>query len=150
METYESLREEFERKVRALRERCGHRKVSGWVEEWWAPGHSTGFEVKVCEICREVVAKRTGCHRCGTMLEEMEFIYGDEADYRPINEIYCRSCEDEWKKFMEAHPFPREPRTVEVTVYPAEGKPFKKTEPLTKEHHFSEVHTSFRRQKPRS
>lgn len=37
----------------------GHRK-SAWLQEWWAPGHSTGRVVRVCERCGKNMEERAG------------------------------------------------------------------------------------------
>lgn len=32
----------------------GH-QTSDWMEEWWAPAHSTGRKVRVCQRCYKVL-----------------------------------------------------------------------------------------------
>jgi len=56
MRTYEELWEEFQQKVKELQEKCNHPKTN-WMREVWAIGHSTGFAVKVCEICHKVLER---------------------------------------------------------------------------------------------
>jgi hypothetical protein len=58
MTTYEDLEKEFDAKVEKLQAECLHRKISLWMDVWWAPGHSTGESVKQCEICRKRIAWR--------------------------------------------------------------------------------------------
>ena len=57
METYEELQEEFEKKVKKLQEKCLHPRTM-WVEQWWAVGHPTGYEVLICKFCNKIVKKR--------------------------------------------------------------------------------------------
>jgi hypothetical protein len=58
MTTYNELKEDFERKVEHLQAVCKHKNVSGWMEEWWAPGHSTGNSVKYCDDCNKKFVKK--------------------------------------------------------------------------------------------
>ena len=57
MSTYKELKEEFEQKVKDLRERCDHPELSDWVTHEWAPGHSTGQKIKYCKICEAIVER---------------------------------------------------------------------------------------------
>ena len=60
MKTFKQLQEQFDRDVKELRTSCKHEDVSDWIEEQWAPGHSSGREVQVCNICNKVVGARGG------------------------------------------------------------------------------------------
>lgn len=140
METYESLREEFDKKVDALRKRCTHPKVSDWIAECWAIGHSTGYEVKTCKICGAVVNRRTCCSKCGKLLEEKDFVLGD-GKTRALNEVFCKTCEDGWREFMEQHPY--RPRKIEVTHHTEDGRTITKTETLDECMHYMEVYEEF-------
>ena len=57
MSTYQELENEFKEKVKILQENCNH-PFTEWMKQNWAPGHSTGFDVKVCEMCRAQIDKR--------------------------------------------------------------------------------------------
>ena len=57
MSQYNKLKNEFDAKVLALQGRCRH-KESKWVLEWWAIGHSTGFEVRMCQNCGKILGHR--------------------------------------------------------------------------------------------
>ena len=57
MRTYDDLKEEFEAKVEKLQERCKHPKTE-WMEQWWAYGHFTGKQVKVCLVCNKILDKK--------------------------------------------------------------------------------------------
>jgi len=57
MRSYDELKEEFDRKVKELREKCDHSDVTDWIEEYWAPAHSNGCMVKICNICKKEVAR---------------------------------------------------------------------------------------------
>ena len=53
MKTAQSLRDDFERKLKELQESCKHPK-SKWMEYHWAPGHSSGM-CKVCDNCEKML-----------------------------------------------------------------------------------------------
>jgi len=36
----------------------GHKNDGTWMEQWWAPGHSTGFQVQVCRRCFKQLNKK--------------------------------------------------------------------------------------------
>jgi hypothetical protein len=58
MNAYDKLKEEFEIQVEVLQKTCPHKKVSKWMDEWWAIGHSTGHQVRVCENCNKQVKRK--------------------------------------------------------------------------------------------
>jgi hypothetical protein len=53
--TIKELRDKHRREIEEFQKKCKHSDISGWIDEWWAPGHSTGKQVKVCNICEKVV-----------------------------------------------------------------------------------------------
>jgi len=57
MVTYNQLKKEFNKKVESLQSSCKHKNLTPWLEEWWAPGHSTGNVVKICRKCNKVIKK---------------------------------------------------------------------------------------------
>ncbi len=87
---YERLREEFERKVTQLQKGCSHKVLSEWTEEWWAPAHSTGYEVKVCRRCNKVVKRRSliaekkGFPTSGPIAETYAASSSEARSFRPI------------------------------------------------------------------
>ena len=96
METAEELRELHKKAFGKLQRECEHSKISDWREEWWAPAHSTGFQVKVCEICEKVMSRRTGCRKCGNPTED--YINGNGTHSRPIGSYYCPDCFERTEK----------------------------------------------------
>src|SRR5690348_7445542 len=46
MNAAEKLYEECQQGLRQLQEECPHPEQTDWMEEWWAPGHSTDRTVK--------------------------------------------------------------------------------------------------------
>lgn len=52
--TYEDLKKKFESDVADLQERCDHPETT-WMEKAWAPGHSTGKAVEICDICNKEI-----------------------------------------------------------------------------------------------
>jgi hypothetical protein len=55
MSEINKLRERHKWEIERLQEECPHPTSTGWLEEYWAPGHSTGRQVKVCNDCGKVV-----------------------------------------------------------------------------------------------
>lgn len=97
MTTYKKLQKEFYKKVKELKKRCPHKKLSDWCEEWWAMGHSTGFQVKSCNVCYKIVKRRTTCQKCGKLTED--YINGDGKSFdRPFGEYFCKKCDKEFRK----------------------------------------------------
>ncbi|KXA90219.1 hypothetical protein AKJ62_01370 [candidate division MSBL1 archaeon SCGC-AAA259D14] len=130
--TYADLKDEFDERVEKLREECDHPEVSDWQEEWWAIGHTTGFEVRVCEICQKIVARRTRCAKCGKFVEEDNFKRGD-GTRRPASEIFCPECQEEWEEFVRR----REGRHL------PDGSSVKEEENLTEGLHYMRLHRKF-------
>lgn len=57
MSEYENLKNEFERKVKELQEKCPH-TTTKWYMHMWAPGHFSGEDILVCENCDKHLGKR--------------------------------------------------------------------------------------------
>ena len=72
MSKYNNLKEEFDKKVEELRKNCKHEKLSEWMEEWWAVAHPTGYMVKTCRICNQVIERKTACFSCGEEIDSPE------------------------------------------------------------------------------
>lgn len=94
MKNYKELQKEFDEKVKELKKKCLHKNISVWSEEWWAMGHPTGFEVKSCKTCREIIKRRIACMNCGKVTED--YVNGD-GKIRPIGEYFCKKCDEELK-----------------------------------------------------
>ena len=90
MKNYEQLQKEFNKKVAELKKDCKHKKLSPWSEEWWALAHPTGFEVRACRICREIIKRRIACMICGKVTED--YVNGD-GKIRAIGEYLCKKCD---------------------------------------------------------
>lgn len=56
--TAESLLKKYKRDLMDLQKSCTHKKVSDWVNEYWAPGHSTGRMIRICNRCESIVEMR--------------------------------------------------------------------------------------------
>lgn len=91
MNAADKLRKEYERKLKELQEACLHEKRSAWIEEWWAPGHSTGRKVKVCKNCNKVVEAKRCCQACLKEFPEEELRSGDGKSL-PFGSRYCATC----------------------------------------------------------
>jgi hypothetical protein len=58
MENIKEMTERHKREIQELQDSCKHEKVSGWLDFYWAPMHSSGTQVKQCEFCGKVVQKK--------------------------------------------------------------------------------------------
>lgn len=58
IENIDQMRERHKREIKRLQKSCKHKKLSKWMEEYWAPGHSTGSMVKLCDFCGKVVKRK--------------------------------------------------------------------------------------------
>ena len=54
----EKLRAKHKKEIETLQATCKHKKLSGNMEEQWAPAHGTGRWVKVCYNCGKIVKIR--------------------------------------------------------------------------------------------
>jgi hypothetical protein len=57
MTKIEEINERHKKEIEELRSNCKHKSLSDWIEEYWAPGHTTGFQVRVCNECGEIVKR---------------------------------------------------------------------------------------------
>jgi len=94
MNAAERLYEQYQRDLRHLQETCPHEQLTDWMEEWWAPGHSTGREVKACTNCNKVVQARRQCQECSKWFLEEDLKQGD-GHLLPIGSWYCETCQRE-------------------------------------------------------
>ena len=56
IETIKQMRRRHEKEIKALEKGCSHKKLSGWMDYAWAPGHFAG-RVKVCENCGKIIER---------------------------------------------------------------------------------------------
>jgi hypothetical protein len=54
------IRKRHAEEIKNFERSCKHGKLSDWMEEWWAPGHSTGIMVRVCKRCGKIVESKNG------------------------------------------------------------------------------------------
>ena len=98
MITAKSIREKADKDLAELRQTCKHDKISKWMGEEWAPAHSTGFTVQVCEICEKILHRRTLCFICHKLIQDDNIISGYEPGSRaiklPLGASYCKTCVD--------------------------------------------------------
>ena len=90
METARDMHERHKQELKELQDKCQHPKISDWVDEWWAPAHSTGFQVRTCEVCEKITARRTTCCKCGKVTESYRDGVGTYS--RPMGSHYCQDC----------------------------------------------------------
>ena len=55
--TVAHIRARHKKEIEDFQKKCKHKKLSGWMEEWWAFGHSTGRQVRICVVCEKVVER---------------------------------------------------------------------------------------------
>jgi hypothetical protein len=91
MNAAQRLYEEYQAQLKHLQETCPHHELTDWVEEWWAPGHSTGRKVRACATCDKVIQAKRPCDRCGQEFREEELRQGD-GRVLPWGGHYCSSC----------------------------------------------------------
>jgi len=81
------MRARHKQEIADLQENCNHPEDewSDWMEEWWAPAHGTGFQVRACRICgAEVDRSGEPCTACGK-----KTIHDYKDDY---GNLLCMSC----------------------------------------------------------
>jgi len=95
------LNEDYKRNLKELQETCLHEERTDWMEQHWAPGHSTGFEVKTCNECDKIVSRKTRCSNmdmnckpiCDKEIIDNEIVYGDLLNTPPCSSLpYCADC----------------------------------------------------------
>jgi len=91
MKTYKQLTEEYKKAVEELQESCKHEDVSDWMQEWWALAHSTRYSVRVCNICRKVVDRRTRCNGCSKVFNVRDLKEPTDPNVA-INTLWCEEC----------------------------------------------------------
>jgi len=76
LEEYETKKkpidEDYQRKLSELQANCPHTKLTDWMDEWWALGHSTGYSVQHCKNCDKEIHRRTSCYICGRSIQDEE------------------------------------------------------------------------------
>lgn len=58
MNKAEKLREKYLSDLEDLQLTCTHKESTDWMRQEWAPGHSSGYELKVCTECNVITAQR--------------------------------------------------------------------------------------------
>ena len=91
MNAAERLYEQYQRDLRHLQDTCPHEHLTDWMEEWWAPGHSTGRKVRACANCNKVVETTRRCQVCHGEFFEQELTEGDGRSL-PKGAWYCDIC----------------------------------------------------------
>ena len=91
MNAAERLCEQYQRELKQLQEICPHEQLTDWMEEWWAPGHSTGRKVKACANCNKIIQATRRCQVCLGEFPEYVLKEGDGRSL-PIGVRYCETC----------------------------------------------------------
>jgi hypothetical protein len=54
MSAIEKLRKKHDKEIEELQSKCKH-KITDRMSQYWAPGHSSGYDVEVCRECEKTV-----------------------------------------------------------------------------------------------
>lgn len=54
-ENFKAMRKRHKQEIEDLQNNCKHTNISGWMGEYWAPGHGTGKEVTICKHCGKII-----------------------------------------------------------------------------------------------
>jgi len=52
------MRGRHKREIEELQSSCKHKELTDWMEECFAPVHSTGYMVKSCKLCGKIVERK--------------------------------------------------------------------------------------------
>jgi hypothetical protein len=91
MNAAKRLYEQYQRDLRQLQDTCPHEQLTDWMEEWWAPGHSTGRKVRACTNCDKVLQATRRFQVCLRECPEDEMKEGDGRSL-PFGARYCATC----------------------------------------------------------
>ena len=58
-ENIDQMRERHKQEIDMLQKNCTHKKISKWIEEYWAIAHSSGSMVKLCDFCGKAVKRKS-------------------------------------------------------------------------------------------
>ena len=92
MNKAEALRRQLELDLAKLQAECPHAELSDWMEMYWAPGHSSGYEVQACKECDKIVHERRHCAICRAELLDGNAIRGDGKELPFGVVVYCQKC----------------------------------------------------------
>lgn len=87
-ENIKEMHERHEKEIEELQERCKHPRhmISSWLQDYWAPGHMSDFQVKICRKCGKEVNRMMWCQECGKRMTSYMWksIIGGMS--------YCKKC----------------------------------------------------------
>jgi nitroimidazol reductase NimA-like FMN-containing flavoprotein (pyridoxamine 5'-phosphate oxidase superfamily) len=94
MNAAQRLYKQYQKDLKHLQQTCPHEQPTDWMEEWWAPAHGTGREVRACTNCDKVLQSRRKCQGCAKWFPEGQLKQGD-GRIIPIGTWYCEACHKE-------------------------------------------------------
>jgi hypothetical protein len=55
---FKKLENEYNKKLKLLQKKCPHKRKTNWIEQFWAPGHSSNVWFRKCKRCDLILEKR--------------------------------------------------------------------------------------------
>ena len=65
-------------------------ELTEWLEECWAPLHTTGYQIRLCTNCDQIVHRKTSCWLCHQEITDNHIHKGDGRNVPAAN--YCQAC----------------------------------------------------------
>ena len=59
MSELQKLQEKHMAEIKTLQNSCSHDERSEWIDHWWAPRHSSGYYVKLCNQCGKTLEQKS-------------------------------------------------------------------------------------------
>ena len=97
MITAQELKDDYDKKLKKLQNECPHNNQSVWMEHYWAPAHSSGYQVKQCNDCWKILQYKYTCIAC-----DKEFIKEEETNQLQ-NDCLCDECLKKGKFYCFVH-----------------------------------------------
>ena len=76
------IRKRHTEEIKKFQDNCKHRSISDWMDQQWAPAHSTGHSVKLCNICEKIM--------------EHKSTFPDSMHPAPVIFPVIQECTHEW------------------------------------------------------
>ena len=75
----QELKHKYDADLKDLQDNiCKHENISDWIDEYWAPAHSTGYKVKACNDCWKTIERKPGYP--DLVFTQGSFLFPDENE----------------------------------------------------------------------